>query len=75
MVCDGCGLCWDTNDPEPPDCKPKRKPEKSEAVKARGTSFRERAAAAGRVRREYYALPAEHEQIKQFLAKIRHKTG
>ena len=21
MICDNCGLVWDTNDPEPPQCK------------------------------------------------------
>ena len=20
MVCDACGLCWDMNDPDPPEC-------------------------------------------------------
>jgi len=68
-VCTRCGLCWDMNDPEPPECKPKPL-----TSKARGLSFRERALAAGQVRREYYALPEEHERIKQLLAKIRHKA-
>lgn len=26
MVCNKCGLAWDMNDPEPPQCKPEAEP-------------------------------------------------
>lgn len=27
MICDSCGLQWDTNDPDPPECRHDNKPE------------------------------------------------
>lgn len=33
MVCDRCGLVWDTNDPEPPACLEEPKPKEKEKQK------------------------------------------
>ena len=42
---------------------------------ARGRSFRQRAEAAGLIRREYYASPEHHKRLRALLDKLQGREG
>ena len=49
----------------------KRKPENPDKVRSRVENARQRARDKGYVRRDYYATPAEHGQLKDHLQQLR----